>query len=69
MQAVRFRVYAYDKDGGLLGEINNSQKYQLKWSCHVANKKAAYYDFSGEHVLQNERGRTLIFERRVIPRA
>ncbi|KAL1952428.1 hypothetical protein VTO73DRAFT_1577 [Trametes versicolor] len=46
-QAVRFRVYAYDKAGNVLGEINNTGGYTLNWSVHVANKKAAFYCFSG----------------------
>ncbi|KIK63447.1 hypothetical protein GYMLUDRAFT_197055 [Collybiopsis luxurians FD-317 M1] len=49
-QAVRFRVYAYDKNGTILGEINNSanlQGYKLSWTVHVANKKAAYNVSSG----------------------
>ncbi|KXN92835.1 L-lysine 6-oxidase [Leucoagaricus sp. SymC.cos] len=54
-QAVRFRVYAYKADGTPLGEINNkvkynsSQKYSLKWTVHVANKKAANTTFHGRH--------------------
>ncbi|KAI0668650.1 hypothetical protein C8Q78DRAFT_1097533 [Trametes maxima] len=52
-QAVRFRVYAYDKNGNLLGEINREQRYILNWKVHVANKKAAYYCFSGLHHPRN----------------
>ncbi|KAF8208007.1 hypothetical protein K438DRAFT_1813258 [Mycena galopus ATCC 62051] len=48
-QAARFRVYAYDAADNVLGEINNSQNYQLHWTVHVANKKASYYLFSGQH--------------------
>lgn len=47
MQAARFRVYAYDSAGNVLGEINKSSGYTLKWTVHVSNKKAAYYLFSG----------------------
>ena len=46
-KAVRFRVYAYDKEGEILGEINNAQDYRLTWTVHVANKKAAYSLFRG----------------------
>ncbi|KAI0825347.1 hypothetical protein BC628DRAFT_1410386 [Trametes gibbosa] len=46
-QAARFRVYAYDDEDKLLGEINSSQGYKLTWSVHVANKKAAYYCSGG----------------------
>ena len=41
LQAVRFRVFAYDKNGNPLGEINLSQGYEFVWTVHVANKKAA----------------------------
>ncbi|EKM50630.1 uncharacterized protein PHACADRAFT_129992 [Phanerochaete carnosa HHB-10118-sp] len=57
-----FRVYAYDAGGAVLGEINNEQNYTLSWTVHVANKKAAYYEFSGEHThdrLYRERKKTL----------
>lgn len=46
-QAARFRVYAYDSQGKVLGEVNSTQNYQLTWTVHVANKKAAYYLFRG----------------------
>ncbi|KAH9850551.1 hypothetical protein C2E23DRAFT_734556 [Lenzites betulinus] len=46
-QAARFRVYAYDANNRVLGEINSSQGYKLTWTVHVANKKAAFYCFSG----------------------
>ncbi|KAM5533429.1 hypothetical protein V8D89_012867 [Ganoderma adspersum] len=46
-QAARFRVYAYDSQGKVLGEVNNAQNYRLTWTVHVANKKAAYYLFRG----------------------
>ncbi|KAF7792008.1 hypothetical protein EIP86_003035 [Pleurotus ostreatoroseus] len=42
-QAARFRVFAYDQDGKVLGEINHARQYQLKWTVHVANKKGAYF--------------------------
>ncbi|EJF58812.1 hypothetical protein DICSQDRAFT_172636 [Dichomitus squalens LYAD-421 SS1] len=42
-QAARFRVYAYDDQGKVLGEINNAHGYSLTWKVHVANKKAAYF--------------------------
>ncbi|KIJ96017.1 hypothetical protein K443DRAFT_682616 [Laccaria amethystina LaAM-08-1] len=40
-QAVRFRVYAYDVDDNLLGEVNSRNGYILNWTVQVANKKAA----------------------------
>ncbi|KZT69484.1 hypothetical protein DAEQUDRAFT_726433, partial [Daedalea quercina L-15889] len=48
-QAARFRVYAYNSAGKNLGEINNYNKYNFKWTVHVANKKAAYYLFHGKY--------------------
>jgi len=40
-QAVRFRVYAYNAAGTLLGELNGKNDYTLNWTVEVANKKAA----------------------------
>lgn len=48
-QAARFRVYAYGKDGNVLGEIDGKDEYTLKWTVHVANKKAAWVVFRGQH--------------------
>jgi hypothetical protein len=49
-QAVRFRVYAYDRDGKNIGEINSSLPgYGLTWKVHVANKKPANYLFRGKY--------------------
>ena len=44
-QAVRFRVYAYDNGGALLGELNTKNGYNLTWNVHVANKKASGFVF------------------------
>ena len=46
-QAARFRVYAYDKTGKILGELNQSNGYKLTWNVNVANKKPAWYAFNG----------------------
>ena len=43
-QAARFRIYAYDAGGNVLGEIT-TKNAQVEWTVHVANKKAAWYDF------------------------
>lgn len=56
-QAVRFRVYAYDENDNNLGEINSKvvigpaaqEHYTLKWTVHVANKKAAHTAFQGRY--------------------
>jgi hypothetical protein len=44
-QAQRFRVYAFDADGGVLGEITAGDA-RIDWTVHVANTKAAWYGFS-----------------------
>ena len=43
-QAARFRVYGYDSDGNVVAELTASNA-NICWSAHVANKKAAWYDF------------------------
>jgi len=53
-QATRFRVYAYDRDGNVLGEINSKNGYRLTWMVHVANKKAAFTKFRGRFEPYNE---------------
>ena len=44
-QGVRFRVYAYDSNGNILGEINEKNGYKLDWTVDVANIKAASHLF------------------------
>jgi hypothetical protein len=43
-QAARFRVYGYDKHNRLVGELTAADA-EIQWTVHVANKKAAWYDF------------------------
>src|SRR5215831_5957340 len=43
-QAARFRIYAYDRKGNLLGELTSADA-DIEWTVHVANKKADWYDF------------------------
>jgi hypothetical protein len=45
-QAARFRVYAFAKDGKVLGEITQDQG-QVEWTVHLVNKKPAWYCFQG----------------------
>jgi len=45
-QAARFRVYGYDKYGNVVSEIQQSENSSVEWSVHVANKKAAWYEFN-----------------------
>jgi hypothetical protein len=43
-QAARFRVYGYDNAGNVIAELTASNA-EILWTVHVANKKAAWYDF------------------------
>jgi len=44
-QAVKFKVYAFDKYGNALGEIT-SKNSKINWHVHVANVKSAWYEFN-----------------------
>ncbi|MFI9048171.1 LodA/GoxA family CTQ-dependent oxidase [Streptomyces sp. NPDC053427] len=46
-QAARFRVYGYNKAGEVVRELklNEEGVSEIKWSVHLANKKAAWYQF------------------------
>src|SRR5258708_40346757 len=43
-QAARFRIYGFDSSGNVVAELTASNA-EIRWSVHVANKKAAWYDF------------------------
>src|SRR3954469_19500007 len=43
-QAARFRVYGYDASGAVVAELTSANA-EIAWTVHVANKKAAWYDF------------------------
>ncbi|MEU1674599.1 LodA/GoxA family CTQ-dependent oxidase [Streptomyces roseifaciens] len=43
-QAVRFRVYGYNAAGEPVAELT-ADNADLRWTVHVANKKAAWYQF------------------------
>ncbi|HEY3841601.1 MAG TPA: LodA/GoxA family CTQ-dependent oxidase, partial [Bryobacteraceae bacterium] len=43
-QAARFRIYGYDASGNVVGELTAANA-EIAWTVHVANKKAAWYDF------------------------
>ena len=45
-QVARFRLYALDKDGKVLGELTETKKIDIEWRVHVANVKAAWYQFN-----------------------
>jgi hypothetical protein len=51
-QAARFRIYAYGKDGKVLGELplqgpgdRKGTKAEVEWTVHLKNKKGAWYKF------------------------
>ena len=53
-QAQRFRVYAYNASGDLLGEITegttvNGESVTIDWQVHVTNMKSANYAFQGKY--------------------
>jgi hypothetical protein len=43
-QAALFRIYGYDAAGSVVAELTSSNA-EITWAAHVANKKAAWYDF------------------------
>ena len=51
-QAARFRVYGYDAAGRVVAELNASNA-DVHWTVHVANKKAAWYEFDAAMDLPN----------------
>ncbi|WDE02170.1 LodA/GoxA family CTQ-dependent oxidase [Thalassomonas actiniarum] len=45
-QAAKFRIYALDENGKVLEEVVCSDKVQIEWSVHLANRKAINYQFN-----------------------
>ncbi|MFJ8016735.1 LodA/GoxA family CTQ-dependent oxidase [Streptomyces sp. NPDC096339] len=45
-QAARFRVYAYDKDHKVLGEVTAAEA-EVRWTVELANAKADWFKFNG----------------------
>src|SRR5262249_42953925 len=43
-QAARFRIYGYNADGKVVRELT-SDNADIRWTVHLANKKAAWYRF------------------------
>lgn len=43
-EGARFRVYGYDADGEVVGEITAADA-DIEWRVHLANRKAAWYQF------------------------
>ncbi|MCL3997750.1 LodA/GoxA family CTQ-dependent oxidase [Streptomyces lavenduligriseus] len=45
-QAARFRLYGYTADGTVVRELTVADpRVTIEWAVHVANKKAAWYEF------------------------
>ncbi len=45
-QAARFRIYGYDANDQIVGEITAADaNTKIEWTVHLANKKAAWYNF------------------------
>ncbi|KAI0684994.1 hypothetical protein BC835DRAFT_1421711 [Cytidiella melzeri] len=48
--AARFRLYAFDADGKVLGEVDaRNPLFDITWTVHVANKKSAWVRFRGQY--------------------
>lgn len=45
-QAARFRIYAYDRDDNVMGELTDKHA-RIAWTAHLANRKATWFGFSG----------------------
>lgn len=43
-QAARFRIYGYDADGQVVGELTAGQA-QIDWQVHLVNRKAQWFKF------------------------
>lgn len=43
-QAAKFRVYGYDDNGRVVAELTAANA-EIRWTAHVANTKAAWYNF------------------------
>ena len=44
-QAARFRIYGYNAAGEVVGELSPGDETSIKWTVHVANRKAAWYQW------------------------
>ncbi len=45
-QAARFRIYGFNDEGRVVREIT-AREAAITWTVHVANKKAAWFEFKG----------------------
>jgi hypothetical protein len=54
-QAARFRLYGLDRDGQVVAEVTAADA-EIRWTVHLANAKAAWYEFDGAFDLPDVRG-------------
>ncbi|PTX61680.1 hypothetical protein C8N46_104324 [Kordia periserrulae] len=45
-QVARFRIYAFDENGNVLGELTEKDGNTINWRIQVANVKSAWYEFN-----------------------
>src|SRR5476649_1371612 len=43
-QAARFRIFGLDQNGKVVAELT-AREADIQWTVHLANKKAAWYQF------------------------
>ena len=57
-QAARFRIYGYDNDDNVIGEIKLTDdvnvQIKITWTVELANKKASHTKFEGIKNRDNE---------------
>jgi len=56
-QAQRYRVYAYDANDNVIGELTGKSELvqSLRWRVHVRNMKAANYAFQGAYLFDPDK--------------
>src|SRR6266545_7317242 len=47
-QAAPFRVFIMDDSGNPIKEVKRSEGFKIKWTIHVANRKASFFCFNGQ---------------------
>lgn len=72
-QAQRFRVFALDASGNMLGEVTggdtvNGSIVEIQWTVHLANMKSANYCFQGQYGFDPLQLRNSTLQRDMPPR-
>jgi hypothetical protein len=57
-QAARFRIFEYGADGRAIREVTAFDA-RIEWTVHLANKKAAWFDFVGRYKWEDPAKRAL----------